>query len=217
MDSRDWEKRWDDLLAGCPDVTTPADAPDLTAAVLARTSGSACGRAGGLLAAFAAGVDRLKDAGHNIKIRHLSNTAAALLWPEQRFEMVRIGIGAYGHWPSKETQIAAVLTGRSSIGLYPALRWFITAAKRRMSLRSLNEVSASSTSASVQPMISACAAKGRTTTGRSSWTTEIVRDSRSLSRGAAISALRSGRSWSSTSDFASAAVEPVMSSLTPIL
>ena len=75
------------------------------------------------LTAFAAGVDRLKDAGHNIKIRHLSNTAAALLWPEQRFEMVRIGIGAYGHWPSKETQIAAVLTGRSSIGLYPALRW----------------------------------------------------------------------------------------------
>lgn len=62
MDRQDWEERWDDLLEGCPDAATPADAPDLTAAVLARTSGAACGRAGSLLAAFADGAPDLGDA-----------------------------------------------------------------------------------------------------------------------------------------------------------
>jgi alanine racemase len=56
-------------------------------------------------------------------MRHLSNTAATLLWPDQRFEMVRIGIGAYGIWPSKETRIAALLTGRAEMPLRPALTW----------------------------------------------------------------------------------------------
>jgi alanine racemase len=46
-----------------------------------------------------------------------------LLWPDQRFEMVRIGIGAYGIWPSKETRIAALLAGRAEMPLRPALTW----------------------------------------------------------------------------------------------
>jgi len=90
MDSRDWEKRWDDLLEGCSAAATPADAPDLTAAVLARTSGSACGRAGGLLAAFADGAPDLGDAqllhAHLDRCPACRALAATLAWlaPELR-------------------------------------------------------------------------------------------------------------------------------------
>ncbi len=90
MDSRDWEKRWDDLLEGCADVATPADAPDLTAAVLARTSGPACGRAGSLLASFADGAPALGDAqllhAHLDRCPDCRALAATLAWltPELR-------------------------------------------------------------------------------------------------------------------------------------
>ncbi|MCK6570841.1 alanine racemase [Myxococcota bacterium] len=75
------------------------------------------------LACFEAAVAALQAAGHAVPMRHLSNTAATLLWPDQRFEMVRLGIGAYGIWPSKETRIAALLTGRAEMPLRPALTW----------------------------------------------------------------------------------------------
>ena len=75
------------------------------------------------LARFEAAVGALRAAGHAVPIRHLSNTAASLLWPDQRFEMVRIGIGGYGIWPSKETRVAAQLAGRGELALRPALVW----------------------------------------------------------------------------------------------
>lgn len=75
------------------------------------------------LALFDDAVDALRARGHDIAIRHLSNSAAALLWPDQAFEMVRIGISAYGLWPSKETRVAAALAGRADIELRPALTW----------------------------------------------------------------------------------------------
>lgn len=75
------------------------------------------------LALFEAAVGALRAAGHAVPLRHLSNTAATLLWPDQRFEMVRLGIGAYGVWPSKETRVAALLAGRAELALRPALTW----------------------------------------------------------------------------------------------
>jgi len=75
------------------------------------------------LARFEDAVTALRQAGHAVPIRHLSNTAAAILWPEQTFEMVRVGIGAYGLWPSTETQVAAALAGRGNTQLRPALTW----------------------------------------------------------------------------------------------
>ena len=75
------------------------------------------------LARFEEAIDALRQAGHRVPIRHLSNSAAAILWPEQTFEMVRVGIGAYGLWPSTETQVAAALAGRGSTQLRPALTW----------------------------------------------------------------------------------------------
>jgi alanine racemase len=53
---------------------------------------------------------------------HASATAGALLYAEMDFNMVRIGIGSYGIWPSRETQIAARERGRR-LSLSPVLTW----------------------------------------------------------------------------------------------
>ena len=53
---------------------------------------------------------------------HAAATAGALLYPETDFTMVRIGMGAYGIWPSRETQLAARERGRR-ITLSPVLTW----------------------------------------------------------------------------------------------
>src|SRR5439155_6374622 len=53
---------------------------------------------------------------------HASATAGALLYAEMDFNMVRIGIGTYGIWPSRETQIAARERSRR-LSLAPVLTW----------------------------------------------------------------------------------------------
>ncbi len=65
----------------------------------------------------------LTEAGHRPAIRSFSNSAATLLWPETHFELVRMGISAYGMWPSKETLISAQRLGRDKPTLRPALTW----------------------------------------------------------------------------------------------
>ena len=39
-------------------------------------------------------------------IRHVAASAAAMLWPQTRFDMARIGIALYGLWPSSQTRVA---------------------------------------------------------------------------------------------------------------
>src|SRR5262249_5652664 len=53
---------------------------------------------------------------------HASATAGSLLYAEMDFTMVRLGIGTYGIWPSRETQIAARERGRL-LSLAPILTW----------------------------------------------------------------------------------------------
>ncbi len=53
---------------------------------------------------------------------HAAATSGALLYSETSFSLVRIGVGAYGIWPSRETQLAARERGRS-IRLTPVLTW----------------------------------------------------------------------------------------------
>ena len=53
---------------------------------------------------------------------HASASAGALLYAEMDFSMVRIGIGVYGIWPSRETQLAARERGRL-LSLAPVLTW----------------------------------------------------------------------------------------------
>jgi len=61
-------------------------------------------------------------------IRHTACSAAVLTLPETAFDLVRLGIGAYGYWPSRETRISFREAGRSGTSveetrLRPVLAW----------------------------------------------------------------------------------------------
>jgi alanine racemase len=64
----------------------------------------------------------VNEAGGKPSWIHASATSGALLYPETGFNMIRVGIGTYGIWPSRETQLAARERGRR-ISLTPALTW----------------------------------------------------------------------------------------------
>lgn len=53
-------------------------------------------------------------------IQHLAASAAAMLWPQTRLDMVRFGIALYGLWPSPQTRLAA---NGASLDLAPALSY----------------------------------------------------------------------------------------------
>jgi alanine racemase len=60
----------------------------------------------------------------NPPIKHCAASAAAFLYPETHFNMIRVGISLYGLWPSKETQIALSLKKtRRKLSLKPVLAW----------------------------------------------------------------------------------------------
>ena len=65
-------------------------------------------------------------AGIEVPMVHAANSAAALLWPETHGALVRVGIAAYGLWPSRETYVTASerRVGTEEIpALKPALSW----------------------------------------------------------------------------------------------
>ncbi|HEV3091023.1 MAG TPA: alanine racemase [Candidatus Cybelea sp.] len=51
-------------------------------------------------------------------LRHIAASAAAMLWPQTRLDMVRFGIALYGLWPSPQTREAM---GEAAPDLRPAL------------------------------------------------------------------------------------------------
>jgi alanine racemase len=71
---------------------------------------------------FRTALGLLADAGIHPPETHAAATAGILLHPETHFSMVRLGIGAYGIWPSRETRIATRERGLD-ITLEPALTW----------------------------------------------------------------------------------------------
>ena len=68
---------------------------------------------------FKKAIGLLESAGFKNFIKHASATAGAILFPESHFDMVRIGIGLYGLWPSKEIKNAF----KNKIKLEPVLSW----------------------------------------------------------------------------------------------
>jgi alanine racemase len=66
---------------------------------------------------------RLAELGVEVELPHTACTAAAILFPDTHFELVRVGIGLYGLWPSKETQVSAQALGRNQLGLEPVMTW----------------------------------------------------------------------------------------------
>ncbi|HDP95568.1 MAG TPA: alanine racemase [Candidatus Aminicenantes bacterium] len=56
-------------------------------------------------------------------VRHMACSAAALLFPATHFNLVRLGISAYGYWPSRETLISWQEQKGNGMELRPALTW----------------------------------------------------------------------------------------------
>jgi alanine racemase len=54
---------------------------------------------------------------------HTASTAAGILLPTAHFNMIRVGIGLYGLWPSRETYLSAVMGRRPVPQLRPVLSW----------------------------------------------------------------------------------------------
>jgi len=76
--------------------------------------------AGQQLAAFEEGTNKVRAAlGLKGPLeRHIAASAAALLLPQARHDVVRVGISLYGLWPSSETRLSA----RAVLGRVPELR-----------------------------------------------------------------------------------------------
>lgn len=71
---------------------------------------------------FKKAIRLIEESGHTPHYRHTASSVAAILLPEAHFNFVRIGIGAYGLWPSEKTKIAAERAG-IKMELSPALTW----------------------------------------------------------------------------------------------
>lgn len=69
------------------------------------------------LAAFESAVEQARAAGLTVPVRHLANSAAALAQPATRFELVRLGIAAYGIDPADGT-----LAADAGVRLRPVMR-----------------------------------------------------------------------------------------------
>lgn len=67
---------------------------------------------------FESACQMLKGAGYDF-IRHAAATGGAIVYPEAHYDMVRIGIGLYGLWPSHEVR----QDHSTEIKLVPALSW----------------------------------------------------------------------------------------------
>ena len=65
---------------------------------------------------------KLDERGTEVPIKHTACSAAAILFPQTYFDMVRLGISQYGMWSSKETYVSANGLKRK-IELKPVLSW----------------------------------------------------------------------------------------------
>ena len=74
------------------------------------------------LGKFQKALQIIKAAGVKIPIRHTACTAATILYNQTFFDMVRVGIGLYGLWPSRETKVSAQ-ERKIEIKLRPVLSW----------------------------------------------------------------------------------------------
>jgi len=72
---------------------------------------------------FDAFLAALAERGHTTLCRHMSCSAAAILWDRAQRDLVRVGIAGYGVWPSRETLVSAQAAGKNNLALEPAMTW----------------------------------------------------------------------------------------------
>jgi alanine racemase len=88
------------------------------------------------LKTFQKRVKYIVDQGLNPLVKHTASSAATISYPRSRMDMVRIGIMAYGFWPTKETFIQYLhKNGHKEDTLERAIEWN----SKIMSLKSIKE------------------------------------------------------------------------------
>ncbi len=65
----------------------------------------------------------LAERGRDALTCHMSCSASALLLPQAHWDLVRVGVSAYGIWPSRVTRVAAREAGHGDLELRPAATW----------------------------------------------------------------------------------------------
>ncbi len=65
----------------------------------------------------------LEDFGYRNVLKHAAATSGTLLYPDSRLDLVRVGIGLYGLWPSKEAQSQHAEIIGYKVELKPVLNW----------------------------------------------------------------------------------------------
>jgi len=66
-------------------------------------------------------LETIKKDGFNFLIKHFSCSASALLFPHTHLDMVRVGISAYGYWPSRETYLSFLINKQNKLKLKKVL------------------------------------------------------------------------------------------------
>ena len=82
----------------------------------------------GQLAQLQEACEAFREAGWEVPMVHSANSAATILWSETHGSMVRVGIAAYGLWPSTETYATVLQTHAARNegflpNLQPVLSW----------------------------------------------------------------------------------------------
>jgi alanine racemase len=62
-------------------------------------------------------------------LKHFSSSASSLLFPKTFFDIVRVGISAYGYWPSKQTHALYLEKNQKKIFFKPVLSWYAKVAQ----------------------------------------------------------------------------------------
>lgn len=73
-------------------------------------------------------VIQLTEAGIEPRYAHIACSAAALTRPDSQYNLVRLGISLYGHWPSPAVRREVTL-GRQRVDLTPVMSWRTTIAQ----------------------------------------------------------------------------------------
>jgi len=72
---------------------------------------------------FFESVETFKSYGFKDLVLHCASSASAMLFPEARLDLIRVGISMYGLWPSLETKLSLSMMGKDIGTLKPVLTW----------------------------------------------------------------------------------------------
>lgn len=65
----------------------------------------------------------LRATGFEVPLPHTACSAAAILFPRSHHGLVRVGVGSYGIWPSRETRVSSRHAPGADLDLKPVLTW----------------------------------------------------------------------------------------------